>query len=107
MDRLGSRANPRSIVPRNRNHDTGKQLAPPEPWYPRFGDWVGVALASIPILRLTPKRWREIKVACGLSDACGCGERKIALNRFGRWVVKPFRRFFAWLRARSQTPPTP
>lgn len=87
-----SHKEPRRIIARRRDSLTGK--AQGAPWYPRIGDWVSKALASIPFVRLTPKKWRELKVRCGLSGACSCVERQIGLNRFGRWVVKPFRR--AW-----------
>ena len=97
MDRLGSRTNPRLIVPRNRNQESGKPMVVPEPWYPRFGDWIGIVLANIPILRLTPQRWREIKVAYGFTDACNCPERKIKLNIFGRRIARPLWTAARWL----------
>jgi hypothetical protein len=77
-----------------------------------LGDWVAWGLANgyiVPFVRLTPLKWREIKVACNFADACNCGERKIALNKFGRWIVKPFRRAAArvkrWWKALPPAPP--
>lgn len=70
-----------------------------------LGDWVAWGLANgyiVPFVRLTPLKWREIKVACNFADACNCGERKIALNKFGRWIVRPFRRAAAKARAIRQ-----
>jgi len=63
----------------------------------------------IPFVKMTPRKWRQWKVSCGLSGACGCTERKIGLNKFGRWVVKPFRRLAASVRKwwKALPPPAP
>lgn len=52
-----------------------------------MGDWVASAIKAL-ARSLHVTRWlRE-------TSGCGCKKRQERLNRFGRWVVKPFRR--AW-----------
>lgn len=73
-----------------------------------FGDRFARYLALgyvIPFVKVTPESYRRWKVRWGFASACNCGERKEKLNRAGRWVVKPFRRFFAWLKALLPAPP--
>lgn len=94
---------PRRIPPNRRKSPLPlATVSQRESWYPRIGDWLAKLLANIPWVRMTPKRWRQIKVAWGFADACNCSERKIALNKFGRWIVKPFRRAAANARAIRQ-----
>lgn len=68
---------------------------------PGWGDKLVWLLAHVPFFPITKESYRRWKVRNGFADACNCGERAEALNRFGRAVGKrlraTWRRIRAWL----------
>jgi hypothetical protein len=57
------------------------------------------------VVGITKARYSRLRKGLGLDPRCACAKREESLNRFGRWLGRPFVALQRWwLRRRKRTP---